>query len=60
MNIRYLKTTGIIKDAGSGITLDADYLPLIQSISRNAISHKSLKERYIELCNGAPLLKGLE
>lgn len=59
MNIRYLKTTGIIKNAGTGITLDADYLPLIQSISHNALSHKSLKDRYIELCNGAPLLKGL-
>lgn len=56
MNIRYLKTTGIIKESGTGITLDPQYLPLIQSISRHALSYKSLKERYIELCNGAPLL----
>ena len=56
MNIRYLKTTGIIKEAGNGITLDPQYLSLIQSISKNAVSHKSLKARYIELCNGAPLV----
>lgn len=56
MNIRYLKTTGLIKEAGNGITLDPQYLPLIQSISKKALSHKSLKDRYIELCNGAPLV----
>ena len=56
MNIRYLKTTGLIKEAGNGITLDPQYLPLIHSISKKALSHKSLKDRYIELCNGAPLV----
>lgn len=56
MNIRYLKTTGVIKEAGTGITLDPEYLPLIQNISKNALSQKSRLERYIELCNGAPLV----
>ena len=56
MNIRYLKTTGVIKEAGTGITLDPQYLQMIQSIASKAISHKSLKERYIELCNGTTLV----
>ena len=56
MNIRYLKTTGVVKEAGTGITLDPQYLPLIQSISKNALSGKSRLERYTELCNGAPLV----
>jgi len=56
MNIRYLKTAGVIKEAGTGITLDPEYLPLIQNISKNALSQKSRLERYIELCNGAPLV----
>jgi len=56
MNIRYLKTTGVIKDAGTGITLDPKYLSLIQTISKNALSQKSRLERYLELCNGASLV----
>lgn len=56
MNIRYLKTTGVIKEAGNGITLAPQYLPLIQSISKNALSQKTRLERYRELCNGAPLV----
>ena len=56
MNIRYLKTTGVIKEAGTGITLDPEYLPLIQQISKNALSQKSRLERYIELCNGTSLV----
>ncbi len=56
MNIRYLKTTGIIKEAGTGITLDPQYMPLIENISKNALSQKTRLERYIELCNGSPLL----
>ena len=56
MNIRYLKTTGVIKEAGNGITLDPQYLPLIQSISQHAISKKTRLERYRELCNGSPLV----
>ena len=56
MNIRYLKTTGVIKEAGTGITIDPQYLPLIQTISKNALSQKSRLERYKELCNGAPLV----
>lgn len=56
MNIRYLKTTGVIKEAGTGITLDPQHLQLIEKISSNALSHKSLLERYVELCNGAPLV----
>lgn len=56
MNIRYLKTTGVIKDAGIGITLDPQYLPLIETISKNALSQKTRLERYMELCNGAPLV----
>ena len=56
MNIRYLKTTGIVKEAGTGITLDPQYLPLIERISKNALSHESRLERYLELCNGSALL----
>lgn len=56
MNIRYLKTTGVIKEAGNGITLYPQYLQLAQSISQKAISHKTLQERYIELCNGTSIL----
>lgn len=56
MNIRYLKTTGIIKEAGTGITIDPKYLPLIQSISKKVLSQKNRLERYIELCNGVPLV----
>ena len=56
MNIRYLKTTGVIKGVGNGITIDPQYLPLIQAISQRALSHKSRLERYIELCNGSPLI----
>lgn len=56
MNIRYLKTTGVIKEAGTGITLDPQHLQLIKKISSNALSHKSLLERYVELCNGVPLV----
>ena len=56
MNIRYLKTTGVIKEAGTGITLDPQYLQLITKISSHALSHKTLLERYAELCNGAPLV----
>ncbi len=56
MNIRYLKTTGVIKEAGTGITLDPQYLSLIKAISKNALSRKSRLERYRELCNGVPLV----
>lgn len=56
MNIRYLKTTGVIQDAGSGITLVPKYLPLVEEIASKALSHKSLLERYRELCNGASLI----
>lgn len=56
MNIRYLKTTGVIQEAGTGITLNPQYLALIEDISKNALSTKSRLERYLELCNGAPLL----
>lgn len=56
VNIRYLKTSGVIKEAGTGITLDPQYLQLIQSIAKNALSRKSKLERYLELCNGAPLM----
>ena len=54
-NIRYLKTTGVIKDSGNGITIDPQYLSLVKAISKNSLSNKTLKERYIDLCNGSPL-----
>jgi hypothetical protein len=56
MNIRYLKTTGVIKEANGGITVVPQYLPLIEKIAPRALSHKSLLERYRELCNGAPII----
>lgn len=56
MNIRYLKTTGVIKEAGTGITLDPQHLQLIEKISHNALSQKTRLERYIELCNGSSLV----
>ena len=56
MNIRYLKTTGVIKEAGTGITLDPQHLQLIEKISYNALSQKTRLERYIELCNGSSLV----
>ena len=56
MNIRYLKTTGVIKDAGNGITIDPQHLSLIVEISKHALSQKNRLERYVELCNGMPLL----
>ncbi len=56
MNIRYLKVTGIIREAGSGITLAPEYVSLAKEISKSALSEKSLKERYLELCYGSPLI----
>lgn len=56
MNIRYLKTTGVIKEAGTGITLDPQHLQLIEKISCNALSQRTRLERYIELCNGSSLV----
>ena len=56
MNIRYLKATGIIKESVNGITLAAEHLSLAKTIVKNSISNKPLKDRYLELCNGSPLL----
>lgn len=56
MNIRYLKATGVIKDSGGGITLVPKFRPLVEAIAEKALSHKNLKCRYLELCNGAPLI----
>ena len=57
MNIRYLKATGVIRESTLGITLVPDMLPLVYRISNEAVSSLSLKERYLQLCNGAPLFK---
>lgn len=56
MNIRYLKATGIIKESGNGITLSSELAPLLRDIAKKAVSHDSLKTRYLELCNGASII----
>ncbi len=56
MNIRYLKTTGVIKEAGTGITLDTKYLLWAQNVTQSLISNKTKKDRIIELCNGTTLV----
>ena len=60
MNIRYLKATGVIQEAGSGIMLVPEYKPLIIEIAKKSLSHEKLLKRYWELCNGSPLFFGKE
>lgn len=55
MNMRYLISTGVVKRAGRGLTLVVEYKSLTFELSKEPISSASLKERYIMLCNGAPL-----
>lgn len=56
MNIRYLKVTGIIQEAGTGITLAPEYVSIIAEVAKNPISHASRLLRYLELCNGSSIL----
>ena len=56
MNIRYLKATGVIKESGTGITLNHDLAPLLSDLAEKSLSTSSLKSRYLELCNGTPIL----
>ena len=55
MNIRYLVSAGIVKRAGRGITLSAEYHAMAIELVKNVVSTEPLKERLIKLCNGAPL-----
>lgn len=55
MNLRYIVSSGIIKRAGRGICVVNEYRTLALELSKNVTSTESLKERYKQLCNGAPL-----
>lgn len=55
MNLRYLKSSGIVKSAGRGITLTSEYRSMAIELIKNVVSKEPLKERYIKLCQGAPL-----
>lgn len=55
MNLRYLKSSGIVKSAGRGITLTPEYRSMAIELIKNVVSKEPLKERYIRLCQGAPL-----
>lgn len=55
MNIRYLVSAGIVKRAGRGITLTPEYHSMAIELVKNVVSTEPLKERFIRLCNGAPL-----
>lgn len=55
MNIRYLVSAGIIKRAGRGIALSPEYHSMAIELIRNVVSKESLKNRLIQLCNGAEL-----
>jgi len=55
MNIRYLVSAGIVKRAGRGITLSPEYHSMAIELIKNVVSHESLKDRLIKLCNGADL-----
>ena len=39
-----------------GSIIDPQYLSLSKSIANNSLSKKTIKERYIELCNGTPIV----
>lgn len=55
MNLRYLKSSGIVKSAGRGITLIPEYRSMAIELIKNIVSKEPLKERYINLCQGATL-----
>lgn len=55
MNIRYLVSAGIIKRAGRGIALSPEYHSMAIELIKNVVSKESLKNRLIQLCNGAEL-----
>lgn len=55
MNMRYLSATGIVKRSGRGITIVPEYKTLAKELSQDVTSTAPLKERYVVLCNGAPL-----
>lgn len=55
MNMRYLISSGIVKRAGRGITLVPEYHSMAIELIKGVVSTETLKERYIKLCNGAPL-----
>ena len=55
MNIRYLVSAGIIKRAGRGIILAAEYHSMAIELIKNVVSSAPLKERLTMLCNGAAL-----
>lgn len=55
MNLRYLKSSGIVKSAGRGITLVPEYRSMAIELIKSVVSTEPLKERYTKLCQGAPL-----
>lgn len=55
MNIRYLKSTGMVQSKGKGITLVAEKHALAVELAKSLTSYKPLLQLYRTLCVGSPL-----
>lgn len=55
INIRYLKSTGIIKGKGRGVMLAASKRILAEKLSGNLVFSIPLSELFLSLCKGFPI-----
>lgn len=55
MNMRYLKTAGMVQSKGKGISLIQEKRTLAVELAKELLSDRPLLELYRSMCNGTPL-----